>query len=145
MEKSMKVTNNNGEVLMNDVIKGAIASTSKSMSRSLGEAGVLSIIKAKTGNRITLSKALLDELNSPEKIQIAFTKDNVIIGEKLPNNDSSFNVKLSGTKGIVYSSGLVREISELFQLDFSDKTSITFNEVEYVSNEDYPVAIIKIK
>ena len=145
MGELMQTTNNNGEGLMKDIIKGAIASTSKSMSRSLGEAGVLSIIKAKTGNRITLGKSLLDELNNPEKIQISFAEDSVIIAEKLPNNDSSFNVKLTGTKGIVYSAGLVREISELFKLDFSDKTSITFSEVEYVLNEDYPVAIIKIK
>lgn len=145
MENLAINTINNKEVLVNDILKAAIASTSKSISRASGEAGVMSIVKAKTGNRQTLSKELLQELNNPERVQIAFTEGSVIIGERLPNNNSSFNVKISGAKGIIYSSQLVKEITDWFELDFSNRTSITFNEVEYILNEEYPVAIIKIK
>ncbi|NMM65239.1 amidophosphoribosyltransferase [Clostridium sp. P21] len=145
MEKSVVNTINNEEGSVNDILKGAVASTSKSRSRAAGEAGVISIIKAKTGNRIIFSKELLEELNNLEKVQVAFTEDSIIIGEKLPNNQSSFNIKRSGSKGIIYSTELVNEVSELFELDFSDKTSITFNEVEYLVNEECPVAVIKIK
>lgn len=145
MENLAINTINNEEGLVNDILKGAIASTSKSISRASGETGVMSIIKARTGNRQTLSKELLEELNNPEKVQIAFTEDSVIIGEKLPNNDNYFSLKISGNKGIIYSTQLVKEIAELFDLDYSNKTSITFNEVEYAQNEGYPVAIVKIK
>ena len=145
MENILTNTINNKEVMIEELFKDAIGSTIKSKSRTAGEAGVMSIVKARTGNRNTLSKELLDKLNNPQKIQISYTEDSVIIGEKLPNNNSSFNVKISGAKGIIYSTQLVKEIAELFGLDFSDRTSITFNEVEYVLNEESPVAIIKIK
>ena len=145
MENILTNTINNKEVMIEELFKDAIGSTIKSKSRTAGEAGVMSIVKARTGNRNTLSKELLDKLNNPQKIQISYTEDSVIICEKLPNNNSSFNVKISGAKGIIYSTQLVKEIAELFGLDFSDRTSITFNEVEYVLNEESPVAIIKIK
>lgn len=145
MEQLVTMAINNEEGSVNDILKDAIASASKNKSRVAGEAGVMSIIKARTGNRQTLSKELLEQLNNPEKVQIAFTEDSVIIGEKLPNNDSSLNIKRSGAKGIIYSTQLVTEIVDLFDLDFRNRTSITFNEAEYVLNEEYPVAIIKIR
>ena len=145
MEKLVTNNINNGEAEINDISKGAIPSNIKSKGRVSGSAGIISIVKAETGNRITSSKELLEKLNNPEKVQVAFTEDSVIIAEKLPNNNSSFNIKRSGAKGIIYSVLLVAEIAKLFELDFSNRTSITFNEVDYSINEDYPVAIIKIK
>ena len=145
MEKLVTNNINKGEAEINDILKGAIPSNIQSKGRVSGSAGIMSIVKAETGNRITSSKELLEKLNNPEKVQVAFTEDSVIIAEKLPNNNSSFNIKRSGAKGIIYSVLLVAEIAKLFQLDFSNRTSITFNEVDYSINEDYPVAIIKIK
>lgn len=145
MENILANTINDKEGLAKDILQDAVASTSKSISRASGEAGVMSIVKARTGNRQTLSKQLLEELNNPQSVQEAFTEDCIIIGERLPKNSSLFNIKRSGNKGIIYSTQLVKEIAELFDLDFSDRTSITFNEVEYVLNEEYPVAIVKIK
>lgn len=145
MKELVIKTINNEEGSANDILKGAKASSSKSRSRIVGEAGVISIVKAKTGNRNILSNELREKLNNPEKVQVAFAEDSIIIAEKLPNNDSSFNIKRSGVKGIIYSTQLVNEITELFELDFSCRTSITFNEVEYFISEEYPVAIVKVK
>ena len=55
------------------------------------------------------------------------------------------NVKAYKNRSIVYSVPLVREIAERFKLDFSDRTSMTFDEAEYTSYEGSPVLIIKIK
>ena len=128
---------------MKDILDNAIASTSKSKSRTYGEKGVASIVKTKKCNRYTLSKELLIKLNNPERVQIGFDDDSILIGEKLPHNKSSFNVRRS--KGIIYSTLLVAEIAEAFGLDFTDKTSITLQKVEYGLNEEYPVARIKVK
>lgn len=128
---------------MKDILDNAIASTSKSKSRAYAKKGVSSIVKTKNCNRYTLSKELLIKLNNPEKVQVGFTDDSILIGEKLPHNESNFNVRRS--KGIIYSTSLVAEISEVFGLDFTDRTSITLNEVEYGLNEEYPVARIKVK
>ncbi len=45
---------------------------------------------------------------------------------------------------IIYSAGIVKEITDLYKLDFSNKTSITFFDVEYVKYEDNVVAIITV-
>ncbi len=145
MEALITKNINNGESVINDILKGAIPSNIKSKSRVSGNSGIMSIVKAKTGNRISIGKEVMEKLNNPEKVKIAFRDDSVIIGENLANNSSSLNIKKSGAKGIIYSIQLVGEMAKLFNLDFSDRTSITFEDVEYIVDEDYPVAIVKIK
>ena len=121
-------------------------SKSRSTSRVSLDSGILSVINSKeNGKRITLSKELLEKLNNPEQLQFAFANDAIAIGEELLDSETYFYVKTSGKKGIVYASGLVNEITKEFSLDFSDRVCITFYEVKYLSNGEYPVAIIKIK
>lgn len=139
-EKITEVENN-----VKSILKNAVQSESKSVSRASSAAGVVSVINAKSGKRITLSKKLLVKLNNPKSIQIGFTEENIIIAEELPNNKSLFNIKISNGKGIIYSAQLVTEVTELFDLEFNNKTSITFADVEYALNDDYVVAIVKAK
>jgi len=54
------------------------------------------------------------------------------------------NIKVLKSKGVIYSAGIVKEITDLYKLDFSNKTSITFFDVEYVKYEENVVAIIKV-
>ena len=42
-------------------------------------------------------------------------------------------------------SEIVREITEIYELDFSNNTSITFFDVEYAKYEDNVVAIITVE
>lgn len=127
------------------ILKNAVQSESKSVSRASSATGVVSVVNAKSGKRITLSKKLLEKLNNPKSIKIAFTEYGIIIAEELPDNKSLFNIKVSNGRGIIYSAQLVVEITELFDLEFNNKTSITFSEVEYALNDDYVVAIVKAK
>lgn len=139
-ETIIEVENN-----VKSILKNAVQSESKSVSRESGAAGVVSVVNTKSGKRITLSKKLIVKLNNPKSIQIAFTEDSIIIAEELPDNKSLFNIKINNGKGIIYSAQLVMEITELFNLEFNNKTSITFGEVEYALNDDYVVAIVKAK
>lgn len=115
------------------------------MNKSITEAGVLSIINAKTGKRIIISNEIMEILNNPSKVVMSFTEDKIAIGENLPNNDNYFNVKRMKSKGVIYSAGIVKEITEIYELDFSNKTSITFFDVEYAKYEDNVVAIIAVE
>lgn len=109
------------------------------------QAGVLSIISSKrNGKRIVLSEKIMTELDNPENVQFAFDSSTIAVAECLPDNDKSFNIKISGKKGIVYAANLVDEVAEELQLDFSDKTSITFYDAEYDNHEEWPVAIISV-
>lgn len=122
------------------------ASNSKSNSRSTSDAGAMTIVNSvKHGRRITIAKCVMDALKNCTSLQFSFNENSIAIAEKLPNNESYFSLRKSGTKSVTYSSQLIKEITDVFQLDFSSRVSITFHDVEYLDNGEYPVAIIKVK
>ena len=51
---------------------------------------------------------------------------------KTQNNENYINIKLSKPKESIYSVGIVKEITDMYQLDFSSRISITFLDVEYI-------------
>lgn len=120
-------------------------SESKVRRKGIAEAGVMSIVNAKTGKRIMISREIMEKLNKPERVVISFAEDKIAIGEQLPNNDNYIGIKVLKSKGVIYSAGIVKEITDLYELDFSNKTSITFFDVEYVKYEDNVVAIITVE
>ncbi|MCM3625509.1 hypothetical protein M4D70_25360 [Brevibacillus borstelensis] len=121
-------------------------SSSNGASPRTSGAGVASVIKTpKNGNRMTKSKELMEKLGFPERVQISFTDREIAIAEELPNNDNYFTVKKQKSKGVIYSASLVKEITERFGLDFSDKVSITFHKVRYVQSGQKTVAIITVQ
>ena len=118
------------------------ASESKTVNRNNNGEGIMSVVNAKTGKRITLSRQLMDKLNNPEKIVISFNDNKIAI--QLPNNVNCLSIKHYKSKGILYSAGIVNEITCKYNLDFSNKTSITFSDVEYITYEKDIVAIITV-
>lgn len=140
-----KVVNNEYELNEDVDLDEFKPSESRTMNKCITEAGVISIINAKSGKRIIISNEIMEILNNPSKIVMSFTEDKIAIGENLPNNDNYFNVKRMKSKGVIYSAGIVKEITEIYELDFSNKTSITFFDVEYAKYEDNVVAIITVE
>ncbi len=119
----------------------------KTMSNTRGtksSKGVCTVINSRqNGKRLILAKETMDYLKNPTKIEVGFTQDGIVIAEKLPENGVSFSIKKSGNKMVIYSSGLVKEITELFNLDFSNRVSITFTEAEEYDDLDNPIVKIK--
>lgn len=119
--------------------------SSKTTIRSNSIAGVMSVVNSNCGKRVTLSKDLMDKLNNPNKVTMSFSQESIAIGVTLPNNNNQLTIKLSGKKGVIYSSGIVSEITDKYGLDFSNRTSVTFSEVEYIENEGCTIAIINAR
>lgn len=147
-----KMVSSNNELVEDDYeIKESIdldsfkPSESKSIKKGIAEAGVMSIINSKTGKRIIVSNEIMEKLNKPERVVMSFSEDKIAIGEQLPNNYNYINIKVLKSKGVIYSAGIVKEITDLYKLDFSNKTSITFLDVEYVKYEENVVAIITVE
>ena len=147
-----KMVSSNNELVEDDYeIKESIdldsfkPSESKSIKKGIAEAGVMSIINSKTGKRIIVSNEIMEKLNKPERVVMSFSEDKIAIGEQLPNNYNYINIKVLKSKGVIYSAGIVMEITDLYKLDFSNKTSITFLDVEYVKYEENVVAIITVE
>ena len=122
------------------------SSASNGTNSRVAGSGIITIVNSKkNGKRITFSKELMEELEEPKAVQISFHDHEIAVGEDLPNNDHYFHPKKYGVKGVVYSADLVQEITNRFGLDFSDRVSITLVDVQYVTNNQKKVAIIKVK
>lgn len=120
--------------------------TTKVVSRAIGAPGVMTIINSnKNGKRITFANDVIEKLGSFNQMQIAFSKQGLVIGEKIPSTEQYFPIKKSGAKWIIYSAGLVTEISDKFNLDFSGRVSITFQKVSYKTIQGIKVAIISLE
>lgn len=118
---------------------------SKTTSRSNSRAGIMSVVNSNCGKRITLSKELMERLNNPSKIAMSFSEEYIAVGATLPNNNNQLNVKKEEKKCFIYSAGIVSEITNKYGLDFSNRTSITFSEVDYIEADENTIAIIKAK
>ncbi|WP_342476492.1 hypothetical protein NYE24_19710 [Paenibacillus sp. FSL H7-0350] len=115
-------------------------------TRASGEPCVLTVVNTKSsGKRITLSGDLIEKTGSSTAIQIAVNDEGIAIGGELPDNDTYFTLRKIGRKGVVYSTELVDEITALFELDFSERSSISFYDVSYLSVEDTEVAFVPLK
>ncbi|WP_052414778.1 hypothetical protein [Paenibacillus sp. FSL R5-0345] len=115
-------------------------------SKGNGRPGVCSLVNA-DGNskRFTISAKVMEQIGFPEQIQIGVNEKGFAVGAKLPNNETCFTLKQSGTKAVVYSSELVKELTSLFDLDFSERTSITFYEVTYLNYKDAVIAVFPLE
>jgi hypothetical protein len=114
-------------------------------SRGGLQAVVMSVVNSNCGKRVTLSKELMDKLRNPTMVAVSFSKESIAIGEMLPNNNNRLTIKPSGKKGVIYSAGIVSEITDKYRLDFNNRTSITFSEVDFIEVEGSIIAIINAK
>jgi hypothetical protein len=146
-EKIIKAESHSGdeEMLEDFNLDEIIPVKTKVVNRMIGEPGVITIINSKkNGKRIIFAGAAIDKLGNPSKLQVVFWQNGIVVGEVLPKADQFFPVKESGNKGIVYSGGLVQEITSKFNLDFSERVSITFPKVAYKDMDGHTLAFFKL-
>ena len=96
------------------------------------------------GKRLTLSKALSAALSLEDAMEIlpSYEENVLFVSKKLPAA-KVFTGKLSGAdKKICYSSVLVERVTTAFNLDFSNKTSMSVNTIEFTEIEGVPVAVV---
>jgi len=121
---------------------------SRGSTRASKQKGVFSIVNAlKRGKRISISNEVHDMIGAPASIQVAFRGNSLILSKQLsPNKKESgyFLLKPQGKSQMCYCTELVREISKRYSLDFSDRVSITFYDVEYETIDKNLAAVIKI-
>lgn len=119
---------------------------SKPSKKLFGEEGVCTIVNSKqNGNkRIVLSSKVLDEIGNPIEVEVGIMPNGIAISSSLPIETNVFQVRKQGAKKVIYSGALVAELTNEFNLDYSTRTSITFNQVRYEKVEGNIVAVIQI-
>ncbi|UBR29384.1 hypothetical protein LCG60_22610 [Bacillus sp. SD-4] len=100
---------------------------------SVGNRGAsfLSIVKADTGTSIRLTKDATAKLNNPTRLSVGFTGAYLVLCNADELNVSSYKGSFKNDRTIIYNTGLVEAIIKHFNLDFSNKTSISFSEGRY--------------
>lgn len=90
-----------------------------------------SIVNTKmNGKRIRLSSGLMREMGSPESIEIYENEEST--GICIVSSESGMPLK---ENGIIYNSEVVENLTNAFQIDFSDCTSRSFSDIE-IKEED---------
>lgn len=107
--------------------------------------GAMSVVNHENGKRIRLSKDILEPLNSPEKVRVLIDKNNRQIHFFSNDKDGmkAHVLKGSPTKNTIYSVDLVNEVTELYNLDFSERSSTTFGKTEVLEIDGITVVTVK--
>ncbi len=103
-----------------------------------------SVTNNENGKRVTLSQGLYKCLGCPDKLKFGVSEEDrvVICSSDLPEATQSYNVS-GKSKGIIYSSSLVKSITDAMDIDFTSCTSKTFRNVELEKINDVNVAFIQ--
>lgn len=122
------------------------APKSKPLTKATGIPCKLTIVNTvKNGKRLTIADDVLEAVGATAEVQIAINDEGIAIGNGLPGDITAFALRKSGKKGVIYSTELVEELTDLFDLDFSDRSSISFPEVSYLNISDQLAAFIVLK
>ncbi len=115
----------------------------KHNTRGASTKGVLTIINSqKNGKRITLSKEIFDELSEPTSVVVGFYEDKLLITSTDLKEAIGGTVCVLGKNRNIYCTDLVEKITDLFNLDFSERVSITLSTLEWEELDGQPVALL---
>ena len=109
-------------------------------------ANSITIVHHKNGKRVSITPALYEELGFPQTVQFSIVSEDkvLLIGEDL-GMKNSYPVSTTG-KPTVYKASLTEKIADAFHLDYTNKSSITFSEIEVDSlDDDNKFAVIKMQ
>lgn len=104
----------------------------------------ISIVNSDNGKRLTMTKGLYDELGEPQNIGILIIQKRglILLGENI-SNENSYAVSTT-KKPIIYSANLAIGLSQTFNLDYSNRTSISFPCIKVDKEGEHPIAVIKM-
>lgn len=115
-----------------------------SKSSSVGK-GLVSIIWAPSGKRITFDQSLIHDLGINETIQIGYNENQLLLAADLGTTYKNRKLKQQKSKSVLYDTALIKELIKQFNLDYQDVTSRTFDEVSFKQVQGSKVALITIK
>lgn len=122
-------------------------SKSEHNSKSTSEAGVVTVINSeRNGKRIEICNSVMTALGNPPTLNVGFIEGTMVMGESLPNCNNDYTLRQQGKKAVIYNAGLVQEVTEHFNLDFSNgRVSRTLPYVDYMDTDVCKVAIISFR
>ena len=108
----------------------------------------VNIVNNKNGKRVSFTKALVAKLGLTDSVDIVVLEEDhtILIGRNLPFEEAKTTYKLSGDdKKLIYNSTLIQELTEIFSLDFGGKTSKSFTEITFNTDDSGVMAAVVLK
>ena len=106
------------------------------------------IVNNKNGHRLSFSKAMVTKLHLETKVELAADSESgiLLIAETLPlkNKVDAALKGENGDKKICYNANIVAWVTQVFNLDFSEKTSRSFSKMEFLEKDGITIAMIQI-
>lgn len=119
----------------------------KSNMKGKGAITIVNAIKKKCGCRIIFSKQLEKDLELTDYIQFAFEEDIkcIIIGKCLNKDIPKYTLKRikknnPNSRLVLYSKPVILEICEKMNLNFDDRTTVTFYGIKYEETKNGIIA-----
>ena len=96
------------------------------------------------GKRITLSKTLVEKLGLTDSISLLPLKESgvLMVAKQLPFERASNIALNSKDKRTAYHAEAVQLIAATFSLDYSSKTSYSFNDIEFITEDGMEIAAV---
>jgi hypothetical protein len=123
-----------------------------SKSRSGGKESLsISVVNtSRNGARVTLTNKLIDVLGLQGEAQFGIIDDDrLVIGRLVPNAEKGYPFSTGVGTNIIYRRELVDILSEAFELDYTSKSSLSFNKINIVTKEingeEHRLAIVTMK
>lgn len=110
-----------------------------------GKSGVCTIVYNHNGKRITPSNEVYEVIGSPTEVSIAYDESYLYIMKSNDKVGREYPVKKTKNRSVIYCGGLLSELVKAVELDFSNKTSLTFYSVEYIESKGITIAKIQLK
>ncbi|MFD1031859.1 hypothetical protein [Metaplanococcus flavidus] len=101
------------------------ASTCTDSTRETGTGG-MSIIYSANGKRLALNASIMNALSQPGSIQISYAGHVLALANFIGETNTDYKLKKSGKTGVLYNTQLIHEIVERYELDYENRTSLTF-------------------
>ncbi|SDM42742.1 hypothetical protein [Sediminibacillus halophilus] len=101
------------------------ASTCTDKNRSVRKGGV-TVVYSDNGKRLSLNTSILEQLSDLTSVQIAYSDKLIAIANYLGESNTNYALKKNGKSNAIYNAVLVKEIIERYNLDYSNRTSLTF-------------------
>jgi hypothetical protein len=115
-------------------------------ARRNGALGISVVNTERNGKRVKLTQALLEGLGSPKELQFVPDGEYLIIGPKIPYSTEAVYFSSGKGSNIIYDAGFVQYLTKRFKLDFSERTSFAFKDVELETQdfEDEQITFARI-
>ncbi|MFF5819302.1 hypothetical protein [Lysinibacillus capsici] len=108
--------------------------SAKFISSSARASGALTIVNNKNSKRVVLSKRVLTMLGQPRAIKFAINEKLKTLILMFADNEDGFTYVLKAMKGkepsIVYCTDFVNQLTQIWDLDFENRSSVTLGVIE---------------